>query len=68
MMNNPMNVMGMLNQLKQNPMQFLMQRRMNLPQGVAMNDPQAILNHLVQTGQVSQQQINSAYQMMQRFR
>ena len=62
------NMMGMLQQLKQNPMQFLMQRKMNLPQGMPMQDPQAILNHLVQTGQVSQQQINSAYQMMQRFR
>lgn len=64
MMNNQM--LGMLQQLKANPMQFLMQRRFNLPQGV--NDPQAILNHLVQSGQVSQQQINSAYQMAQRFR
>ena len=60
------NMMGMLQQLKANPMQFLMQRKMNLPQGI--QDPQAILNHLLQTGQVSQQQINQAYQMMQRFR
>ena len=64
MMNNQM--LGMLSQLKQNPMQFLMQRRMNLPYG--MNDPQAILNHLMQTGQISQQQINNAYQMMQKIR
>ena len=68
MMPNPMNMMGMLQQLKANPMQFLMQRRFNLPQGIAPNDPQAILNHLVNTGQVSQQQINNAYQMAQRFR
>lgn len=65
MMNNPM---AMLQQLKMNPMQFLAQRRMNLPQGMSMQDPQAILNHLVQTGQVSQQQINNAYQMAQKFR
>ena len=64
----PNQMIGMLNQLKQNPMQFLMQRRLNLPQGVSMSDPQAILNHLVQTGQVSQQQLNQAYQMAQRFR
>lgn len=64
----PNQMLGMLSQLKQNPMQFLMQRRMNLPQGMNMNDPQAILNHLVQTGQVSQDQINQAYQMAQRFR
>lgn len=65
MMNNQM--LGMLQQLKANPMQFLMQRRFNLPMNIG-NDPSAILNHLVQTGQVSQQQINSAYQMAQRFR
>lgn len=65
MMNNPIQ---MLQQLKANPMQFLMQRRFNFPQGVAMNDPQAILNHLVQSGQISQQQINQAYQLAQNFR
>ena len=65
MMNNPM---AMLQQFKANPLQYLMQRRMNIPQGIPMNDPQAILNHLVGTGQISQQQINQAYQMMQRFR
>lgn len=66
MMNNQM--LGMLQQLKQNPMQFLMQRKMNLPQGIPMNDPQAILNHLLQTGQINQQQINQAYQMAQKYR
>ena len=64
----PNQIMGMLGQLKANPLQFLMQRRMNVPQSVDMSDPQAILNHLVQTGQVSQQQINNAYQMMGQFR
>ena len=64
MMNNPM---AMLQQFKANPLQFLMQRRMNIPQNIPMNDPQAILNHLMQTGQVSQQQINNAYQMAHRF-
>ena len=63
----PNQMMGMLSQLKANPLQFLMQRRMNLPQNIDMNNPQAILNHLVQTGQVSQNQINSAYQMMQKM-
>ena len=63
----PNQMMGMLQQLKNNPLQFLMQRRMNIPQGMSMNDPQAIINHLISTGQVSQQQLNAAYQMMQRF-
>lgn len=62
-MNN--NMMGMLQQLRANPMQFLMQRRFNLPQG--MNDPNEIMQHLLSTGQISQQQINQAYQMAQRM-
>lgn len=61
---NPMNVMQMLQQFRANPMQMLMQRRMNVPQNM-MNDPNAILNHLLQTGQVSQDAVNRAYQMAQ---
>lgn len=64
----PNQMIGMLNQLKQNPAQFLMQMRFNVPQGVNMNDANSILNHLVSTNQVSQQQVNNAYQMMQKFR
>jgi len=60
-------MMQMLGQLKQNPMQFLMQRRFNVPQNIG-NDPNAILQHLVQSGQISQNQINNAYQMAQKFR
>ena len=50
----PNQILGMLQQFKSNPMQMLMQRRMNLPQNVPMNDPDAILNHLLQTGQISE--------------
>lgn len=60
-------IMGMLQQFKTNPMQFLLQRRLNIPQNIA-SDPNAIMNHLLSTGQISQQQINNAYQMMQRFK
>ena len=64
-MNNQM--LQMLQQLKQNPMQFILQRRLNIPQDIA-NDPNAILQHLLQTGQVDQSRVNQAYQMAQRFR
>lgn len=64
MMNNPMQ---MLQQLKANPMQFLIQRKFNVPANIA-SDPAAIVNHLLSTGQVSQQQVNNAYQAAQRFR
>ena len=64
---NQMNIMGMLQQFRQNPMQMLLQRRMNVPQNL-MNDPNAILYHLLQTGQVSQEAVNRAYQQMGQFK
>ena len=63
-MNNPM---MMLQQLKMNPMQFLMSRRLNVPQNM-INNPNAIVNHLLQTGQISQEQLNRAYQQMSQMR
>jgi hypothetical protein len=32
-----------------------------------MNDPNAIIQHLVQTGQVSQEKVNAAFQQAQRL-
>ena len=66
MMPNIQNIQQMLGQIKSNPMQFLLQRKVNVPQNM-MNNPQAIINHLVQTGQVNQNQINIAYQMAQQM-
>ena len=60
------NIVQILQQFKANPMQYLMRSRLNVPQDMA-SDPQAILNHLLATGQVSQQQINRAYQMAQKI-
>ena len=59
-MNN--NFMNQLNQLRQTPVQFLMQRKYNIPQNIA-NDPHQIVQHLLNTGQISQQQYNQAAQM-----
>lgn len=66
-MNNPIvdYVSNMLPTIKANPMQILMQRRFNIPNGFPMNDPDAIINYLLQSRQVSQQQINNIYQMAQ---
>lgn len=50
----------MVNQIKQNPMAVLSQR-FNIPQN--MNDPNQIIQHLLNTGQVTQQQVNNAMQM-----
>lgn len=59
MINN--NLMSMLQQLQNNPVQFLMQRRFNIPQNIS-SDPNQIVQHLLNTGQISQQQYNQAVQ------
>ena len=50
----------MLEQFKQNPLAILGQRY-NIPQG--MTDPNQILQHLLNTNQVSQTQVNNAMNM-----
>jgi ferritin len=57
-MNNINQMMQMYQQLRSNPMQILA-KRFNLPQNINMNNPSDIIQHLLNTGQVSQQQINS---------
>lgn len=57
----PNNFFSMLQQLKSNPVQFLVQRKFNIPSDVA-TDPNSIMQYLMNTGQVTQQQINNAYQ------
>ena len=60
-------LLQMLPQFKANPIQFLLQRRYNVPADLA-NNPNEIMNHLLQTGQINQQQIDMAYQRMGMFR
>lgn len=55
------NMFQLFQAFRQNPMQML-SRRYNIPQGIA-NDPNAILQHLLTTGQVSQNQVNAAMGM-----
>lgn len=68
-MSNPMipqqqpNMMQMLQQLRANPAQVLQQAGLNIPQG--MNAPNAIIQHLLQSGQVPQEAYNKALQMVQ---
>lgn len=61
-MNNINQIMSMYQQLRTNPMQLLA-RRFNLPQGMNMNNPNDIIQHLLNTGQISQQQLNSVVGM-----
>ena len=53
-------VFSMINQFRQNPLSILSQR-FNIPQN--MNDPNQILQHLLNTNQVSQGQVNRVMQM-----
>lgn len=62
--NQGFNPMQMVNQLRQSPASFFARRGFNVPQSM-YGDPQAMINHLVQTGQVSQDAYNRARQMMQ---
>lgn len=52
------NLMQAYQQFRANPMQMLMQKY-NIPQNIDANNPNDIIQHLLNTGQVSQQQINS---------
>lgn len=54
------NFVTMLNQFKQNPIAML-NKRFNIPQD--MNDPDQILQHLLNTNQISQAQVNRVMQM-----
>lgn len=54
------NIVATLQQMMQNPAAIL-GKRFNLPQN--LNDPNQIIQHLLNTGQVSQEQVNRAMQM-----
>lgn len=58
------NPMQMLQQIRQNPAAILQRAGLNIPAG--MTDPQQIIQHLMQSGQVSQQRYQQAMQMMRK--
>lgn len=57
----PQNLIGMAQQFKANPIGFLLQNRLNVPSNIA-NDPNAILQHLITTGQVNPSRVEAAKQ------
>lgn len=62
----PNNPIQMLQQLRQNPVQVLRQAGLNIPDN--LSDPNAIIQHLMNSGQVSQQRYEQARQMAARFK
>ena len=73
-MNNPlvgnspqqMNPMQMLQQLRSNPVAFIKQAGFTVPGN--LSNPNDIIQHLMNTGQVSQQRYDQALRMAQRFK
>lgn len=57
---NPFQLMQMYQQLRQNPLSILSQK-FNIPMG--MNDPYQIIQHLLNSGQATQAQINQIMQL-----
>lgn len=62
---NGQNPMQMLTQLQSNPLAMLKQAGFNVPTNI--NNPQDIIQHLMNSGQITQKQLNDARQMAQNF-
>lgn len=59
-------MMGQMRNFMANPMQYMMQRRLNLPGNInPMQNPNAAIQYLMNNGQMSQQQYNQLQQMAQ---
>lgn len=56
------NLFSQYNMLTKNPMQIL-SRKFNIPQGIDCNNPDEIINHLVNSGQVKQSDLDTITQM-----
>lgn len=61
--NNRMSISDMARKIKENPMQFMIEQKFQIPNGIN-NNPQAIIQHLLNSGQINQQQVNQAAQML----
>ena len=53
------NISEMFQKFKQNPMDYLLKSKLNIPDNIG-NNPQNILQYLVNSGQVSQQKLSQA--------
>ena len=67
MVGNMQDIMNFYQRFRQNPMQMLNQK-FNIPQNVDMSDPNAILQHLLNSGQITQDQVNNAMRMRNQMR
>lgn len=56
------NIFQMYQQMMQNPM-ALLTKKYNIAQGVDTRNPNAIIQHLLDTNQITQEQVNNAMNM-----
>lgn len=56
------NIIAMFQQFMGNPAQMMQRNGLNIPQNIA-NDPNAIIQHLLSSGRMSQQQYNQLQEM-----
>ena len=61
-----MNIFEAAQQLKKNPMGFLLQRKLNIPSNIS-NNPNAIMSYLLSTGQITQAQIDAGRSQLNNF-
>ena len=61
-LNGGQNMQSQLQKLMSNPVGFLMERKLNIPSEIQSN-PQQIVQHLLNTGQMSQER----YQQLQNY-
>lgn len=58
----PSNIISQFNSFLRNPMQYMVQRGLNIPQQY-MNDPKGAVNYLMRNGQMTQEQFDRLNQM-----
>ena len=58
--------MSQFNNFMKNPMDYLIQRKINIPQQF-MNDPHGAVEYLLNNGQMSQEQLNSLMKRAQQM-
>lgn len=58
---------NLVSQLQSNPMSFLQQMGYNIPAGMNLNDPNAIIGHLMNTKQINGGLLSKAQQLLRLF-
>ena len=57
-LNGPSSLMGQFQSFMRNPIGYLIEKKINIPQQY-MNDPQQAVNYLISSGQMDQQTLNN---------